>query len=105
MVRFRKLIRQEIGAVLAEAEQPLYSGQIADRISYRPMARNMNYSVNIIAAVLRGAQGVEICYPSVARIGAARQYVMKDKNAYDNWVNKRKVTPLQERRRRKKEGV
>lgn len=90
MVRFRKLLRREIGDVLEDAGEPLFSGQIMDRIGERTKAKCFNYSVNKISAVLRGAAGVEISYPSGARVGVARLYVMKDKNAYDNWVNRGK---------------
>lgn len=88
MAKQRKMIRQEIGEILAEANSPLYSGQIMDRISSRPAARRINYSVNIIASVLRGAKGVQILYPRGTKgVGVARQYVMLDKKRYDRWIN------------------
>ena len=90
MVRSKKKLRREIGLILAEAESPLYSGQIADRIANRGVAsRTVNFSINIIAGALRGAHGVEVVYPQGTRMrGAAIQYKMTDKNAFDKWVNK-----------------
>ena len=86
MGRYKKLLRREVGEILAEAGGPLFAGQIADRIGIRKNRRSLNYSVNIIASILRGAHGVETCYPSGARIGAARQYIMTNKKAFDEWV-------------------